>query len=298
MIWNNKTIQKVVKVAAPVLIILIIFNIIFVPRPIRVETAKVAAESFQETIRADAVLRSKERYVVTAFSDGDIKRVILKVGDSIMKGDSITELFWDQHFESVRAPIGGVVSKVFRDSAGPIRRGEPILEIIDPNRLEVVAEVLTTDAVKLHPGGRVWIESWSGKKSIEAFVTRVSKAGFVKQSALGVEEERTEVTADLNESFESELENMGSTFHVEVLFQVSETPNALTVPAGALFRDGIDWAVYKAEKGRARKQKVGVFAIGAKKARIISGLSAGEEVLLYPGDLVKDGSRIRTQLVY
>ncbi len=269
--------------------------VIFVPRPVQVEVATVTTGLFQETIRADGILRSKERYTVPAFAEGDIKRVSLKVGDPIKKGEKITELYWDVKYDPVRAPISGVVSKVYRESAGPIRRGEPIIEIVDPSRLEVMAELLTTDATRLRPNIEAWIENWSGGKPIEARVTRVSKAGFTKQSALGVEEERTEVTADLINTPASVLENVGSTFHVDVTFKISETANALKVPIGSLFRDGSDWAVYLDVKGRARKKKVEVISLGAQEASIKAGLSAGDRVLVYPGDLVRDGTRIRAQ---
>jgi HlyD family secretion protein len=273
----------------------ILIYVIVVPRPVEVETAKVSIGLFQQTIRADGVLRSKERYIVPAHAEGDIKRISLKIGDPIKKGEEITELFWDVKFDPVRAPISGVISKIYRESSGPIRRGEPIVEIVDPTRLEVMAELLTTDAVRLRAGGQAWIENWSGGQPIEAKVKRVSKAGFTKQSALGVEEERTEVTADLLNVPLDALERVGSTFHVDVTFNVSETANAIKVPVGSLLRDGSDWAVYLAEEGRAKKKKVMVEALGSREASIKSGLVEGQLLLVYPGDLVKEGTRIRAK---
>jgi HlyD family secretion protein len=274
--------------------LLTLLYVILIPRPVQVDVATVVTSSFQEIIRGDGILRSKERYTVPAFAEGDIKRVSLKVGDPIKKGEKITELYWDVKYDPVRAPISGVVSKVYRESAGPIHRGEPIIEIVDPSRLEVMAELLTTDAVRLPPNAEAWIENWSGGKPLEAKVTRVSKAGFTKQSALGVEEERTEVTADLINPPARALDNVGSTFHVDVTFKISETANAIKIPVGSLFRDGLDWAVYVDESGRARKKKVEVGSLGTQEASIKSGLNPGDVVLVYPGDLVKDGGRIRT----
>lgn len=267
--------------------------VIVVPRPVKVDTAKVSTGLFQEIIRSDGILRSKDRYTVTAFTDTDMRTMPLKVGDPIAKGDKITELFWEFGYTPVRAPISGVVSKVYRESAGPVRRGDPIIEIVDPSHLEIMAELLTTDAVRLHVGADAWIENWLGGDPIKAKVIRISKAGFIKQSALGVEEERTEVTADLLNPPARALENVGNTFHVDVTFKIAELPDALRIPVGALFRDGSDWAVYLAENGRARKKKVEIGAMGPDEASIKSGLSVGQIVLVYPGDLVKDGSRIR-----
>lgn len=276
-----------------VLIVGALVYVIQVPPPVTVQVAQISIGSFQETIRADGVLRSKERYTVPAFADGDIKRVSLQVGDSIRKGDKITALNWDAKYDPVRAPMSGVVSKVYRESAGPIRRGEPIVEIIDPSKLELMVELLTTDAVRLRPGSEASIENWSGGEPITAKVTRVSKAGFVKQSALGVDEERTEVVADLLPPLPPIFENVGSNFHADVIFKISETRDALKLPVGSLFRDGSNWAVYIAENGHARKAIVEVNALGTQEASIKSGVTAGQEVLVYPGDLVKEGSRIR-----
>lgn len=289
---RGKPITVTVILIAGVALITLLY-VIVAPIPVLVEIATVTTGTFQETIRADGVLRSKERYTVTAFAEGDTKRVSLKVGDPIKKGAMITELYWDDKYEPVRAPISGVVSKVFRESAGPIHRGEPIIEIVDPSRLEVMAELLTTDAVRLQSNAEAWIENWLGGKPFEARVTRVSKAGFTKQSALGVEEERTEVTADLINPPKNVLDSVGNTFHIDVTFKVSETANALKIPVGALFRDGSDWAVYVNEDGRARKKKVEVNHLGNQEASIKSGVSEGDLVVVYPGDLVKDGARIR-----
>lgn len=289
--------KKIKRILITVLVLLVIAGLaytIWVPRAVKVDVAKVTVGTFTETIRADGVLRAKEHYIVPAFADGDIKRVSLKVGDEIKKGDIITELFWDIKFEPIRAPVSGVISKVFRESAGPVRRGEPIVEIVDPTNLEVMVELLTTDAVRLQPGNEAWFENWSGGKPIAAKIIRISKAGFRKQSALGVEEERTEVIADLLNPPKDLLENVGSTFHVDVIFKVSETAKALKIPVGALFRDGSSWAVYFADGKYARKQNVEVGALGADEALIKAGLHEGQLILIYPGDLVKDGTRIRT----
>lgn len=269
--------------------------LIFVPRPVKVEVAQVKRGRFIEIIQAAGILRSKERYTVPAFGDGDIRRVSLKVGDSIKRGEIITELNWSMKYLPVRAPIGGIISKVYRESAGPIRRGEPIVEIIDPTKLELMAELLTTEAVRLRIGAIAKIENLSQGSEVQARVTRISKAGYTKLSALGVEEERTEVIAELINFPPEILENIGSTFHVDVTFIVHETPNALKIPVGALFRDGEKWAVYLAEKGRAKKKNVEVGAIGAQEALIKLGLHIGEKVLIYPGDLVKPNSRIKTK---
>jgi HlyD family secretion protein len=289
---NLGTRKWLLRVAAG-LVVLGLVMLVAVPRAVQVETSAVKREEFRETIRSDGYLRSKERYTVPAFATGDIKRVDLKVGDSIKKGQVITHLYWDVSWDPVRAPISGVVSKIFRESAGPIQRGEPIIEIVDPSKLEAVAELLTTDATRVTPGDRAMIEAWGGEGAIEARVLRISKAGFTKQSALGVEEERTEVIMD-PVSLPAEISGrLGSTFHVEVSIVVAVHHDALVLPAGAVFRDGDSWAVYRVESGRAKGVRVTVGARSGQDVLISSGLSAGDRVVMFPGDLIKDGTRIR-----
>lgn len=274
-------------------VIAVLIYVVAVPRAVTVETTTVTRGVFVETIKADGILRSKERFVVPAFADGDIKRVDFKVGDSVKKGQTITQLFWDARDVPVKSPINGVISKIFRDNAGPIHRGEPIVEIIDPSALEVMAELLTTDAAQVRSGMPLNVEGWGGALPIEAVVVRVSKAGFTKQSALGVDEEKTEIVADPKNIPSSVLERIGSNFHVDVLIQLSRRENILKIPVGAIFRDGPKWAVYLVRDGHTRKVPVEIAARSNEEVAITKGLSEGDVVVVYPGDLVKEGSRVR-----
>lgn len=290
---EKQNLQRILIVLTAGLIGGALFYMIAIPRPIQVDAATTVRGNFRQTLDLDGILRSKERFTVPAFADGDIKRIGLKVGDSVTKNQTIGELLWDVSYQPIKAPIDGVVSKVYRESAGPIRRGEPIVEIIDPARLEVMAEPLTTDAMRLRVGGTITLNNLGGTAPLAGKITRISKAGFIKQSALGVEEERTEVTADLDHLPSDLLSRVGSSFHVDISFEVSELAGVLKVPVGAIFRDGPNWAVYVLDKGQARKRTVGVTAVNTSEAVIENGLTAGERVVVYPGDLVKDGVRVK-----
>lgn len=267
--------------------------LVAVPRAVSVETAAAKRGLFVETLNADGIFRSKQRFVVSAFAEGDMKRMNLKVGDPLKKGQLITELVWDVRYEPLKSPVTGVVSKVFRDTAGPVRRGEPIVEIIDPSSLEVMAELLTTDAAQVRPNMPVSVEGWGGSPAIEATVARVSKAGFTKQSALGVDEEKTEVVADPKNVPNDVLARVGSNFHVEVSIQLSKRENALKIPVGAIFRDGQKWAVYLIRAGRTKLTHVEIAARNNEEVAISGGLAEGDVVVVYPGDLVKENTRVK-----
>ncbi len=263
----------------------------FRPRATAVDIAPARRGELVERITVDGRLRSSERWTVSALADGEMRRISLEVGDGVRRGDRITDIFWDKNFEPLRAPVSGVVSKVFRESAGPVRRGDPLLELVDPEKLEVVAELLTPEAVQVSPGDPARVRGWGGadqEGDLEARVVRISRAGFTKPSALGVDEERTEVVLELQKPVK-----LGNDFHVEIEIETGRTPGALLIPIGAIFRDGARWATYIFVSGRAELRHLVVGRRNDESVEILSGLKAGQEVVVYPGELVRPGSKIK-----
>jgi HlyD family secretion protein len=189
--------------------------------------------------------------------------------------------------------VDGVITKVFRNSTGPVNRGDPLLEIMDPNQLEVVAELLTTDAVKVSTGNQVLVSDWGGTGALRAVVTRVSRAGFVKPSALGVEEERTEVVAEFTEAQPAALQSIGSRFHNELRIETAKIDDVLKVPIGALIRHGAGWAVFQVVNARAVLTPVTIGLRNNDEAVLEAGPSEGAEVILYPGEYLRDEDHIR-----
>jgi HlyD family secretion protein len=201
-------------------------------------------------------------------------------------------LIWD-YDQLVKSPIEGVVSEIFRQSAGPIQRGEPIFEVSGLTELEVVVELLTPDAIRLRPRGPAKILNWGGKGELEAHITQISRAGMVKVSALGVEEERTEVRLSFD-ALPAEIKSrFGDTYHVDVTFIVSQAPEAITVPLGALFKTGDQWAVYVVQNSKARLKKIKTSLKNSSTALVSEGLDEGELVILFPGDKIQDGIAVR-----
>jgi HlyD family secretion protein len=173
--------------------------------------------------------------------------------------------------------------------------GEPLLEIGDPAELEVVADLLSTDAVKIRPGSPVFIDQWGGPDALHGHVRRIEPAGFTKVSALGVEEQRVNVVIDFDAA-SAETPALGDNFRVEVRVVVWQADSVVKVPAGSLFRRGADWAVYAVEDGRARLRTVTVGQRSSQEAQIVSGLDAGAVVVLYPADTLEDGARVSVRV--
>jgi HlyD family secretion protein len=176
------------------------------------------------------------------------------------------------------------VLKIIQDSEAVVPAGAPLLEIGDPLDLEAIADLLSTDADQVKPGSPVRIDGWGGSP-IKGRVTRVDPAGFLKVSALGIEEQRVRTTIDFVEPSEA-WSRLGHDYRVIVHVTVWSTQEALTVPVGSLFRRGNDWAVYAVRGGRAYSTPVQIGHRNAQVAEVVSGLMAGDR------DRVRDGAAV------
>jgi HlyD family secretion protein len=250
---------------------------------------------FESYLESDAIIRSKNRYIVPAFADGDIQRVDLQVGDLVKRGQAVARLNWDIRYQAVKAPISGVISKVFRESAGPIRRGEPILEIVDTQNLEMMAELLTTDATQVKKNDPFTITHWGGVEVLSGRISRVSQAGYTKISALGVEEEKTEVVGEFQNLPPHLYDRLGSNFHVDVRILLDRFENVLMIPSGAIFRVGSEWAVYRIENQRARMVQIRILHRNNEEVMVGEGLKEGDFVVNFPGDLLSDGIKVKSR---
>ena len=192
----------------------------------------------------------------------------------------------------VKAPVSGRVLRLFEESSRAVTTGTPLMELGDPADLEVVVETLSRDGASIQPGTRVLLEHWGGETPLEARVRLVEPAAFTKVSALGVEEQRVNVVADIVTPVE-QRRSLGDNFRVEARIVVWETGRTLKVPSGALFRRGSDWAAFVVSEGRAQFRSVKVGRTSGTETQVLEGLKEGEQVILYPGDRIQPGQRIR-----
>lgn len=172
-----------------------------------------------------------------------------------------------------------------RDQRGP---GTPLVELGDAGALEVRVDVLSADAVRIEPGMPLQVEEWGGPGALRGRVRTVSPTAFTRVSALGVEEQRVNVVADLL----STSARLGEGYRVEARIVTWERPSVLKVPASALFRHGAGWRVFVVEAGRAHPRDVAIGHRGESEAEVLGGLRAGAQVILYPSDRVDDGVRV------
>ncbi len=192
----------------------------------------------------------------------------------------------------VKSPVSGRVLNVMQESETVVTPGMAILEIGDPADIEIEAEILSRDAVSIRPGDSVEIEQWGGELPLKGRVRRVEPAAFTKISALGVEEQRVIVLSDLIDPPQAAAA-LGDRYRVEVRVAVWHSDDVLVVPAGALFREGNAWKTFIYQNGRARLTTVEAGHSDGRFTEVLSGLKAGDPVLLHPPDTIRDGSRVR-----
>jgi HlyD family secretion protein len=238
-----------------------------------------------ELRRADATLRSARFAVEVANHEVEAARTALRYSAAEENGGAAAERVL------IRSPIDGDLLKIYRKSEGVIEAGQALVEVGDPRALEVEVDVLSADAVRLASGVRVLFERWGGPRPLEGVVRVVEPVGFTKISALGVEEQRVLVIADLT-SAPSEWQQLGDGYHVEASFILWESAKVLQVPASALFHHRDGWAAFVIADGRAERREVEVGHRNGLEAELLAGIAAGETVIVHPDDKIDDGTRV------
>ena len=252
------------------------------------ELARTAVVSQQELETREADARVAEDAVNAAVfasraAASDLQRAQVRLRQPT--GDSPGRIV------PVTSPVDGVVLTRVRESETIVPAGSPLVEIGDSGQLEIVADLLSTDAVRITPGARVIVENWGGDTPLDACVRRVEPSGFTKISALGVEEQRVNVIADFTDPAGA-WARLGDGYRVEVRVVIWERANVLKVPTSALFRDGQNWAAYVVDRGHARRTVLTVGHQTGQEAEVLSGLVEGQKVVQHPGDTLRDGARI------
>ncbi len=189
------------------------------------------------------------------------------------------------------APVDGVVLDVRNVSARPVLGGAELVSVGDPRDLEIAADLLSADAVRLGPGARAIVERWGGADPLEAQLRRIEPVARTKVSALGIEEQRVDAVFDLKTPGEV-WTNLGHGFSVFLRVVEWESPETLQVPLSALVRNNGNWAVFIVTGDRAELREVEVGRRNQTAAQILGGLEAGEQIVTHPSDGVADGALV------
>jgi HlyD family secretion protein len=189
---------------------------------------------------------------------------------------------------AIRPPAQCRILRILEKSERVVPFGTPIVVLSNPNKIEIVVDLLSTDAVKVKPGAPVIIENWGGATPLRARVRTVEPYGFTKVSALGIEEQRANVIADFVDS----PKGLGDGYRVDARVVIWESAGVLKVPASSLFRVGQEWNAFVLEDGRARLRLVEAGHRNASEVEILRGLREGAEVILHPANDLKNDARV------
>ena len=240
----------------------------------RLDAAERQVRTLEEALRsAEFTIRTTEHQVEVA-----------RAGLSQASGSSKSATI------DVRSPVDGVVLRRLQESETVVQAGQPLLEIGNVSHLEIVSDFLSTDAVRIEPGDAVLVERWGGDQPLDGRVRLVEPYGFMKVSALGVEEQRVNVIIDFDDP--KQASQLGDGYRVEVNVIVWEQEDVVKAPTSALFRHGDGWAVFRLEGSRARRTPVTIGQRSALQAEIRSGLSPGDRVIVFPSGDVEDGAAV------
>jgi HlyD family secretion protein len=188
----------------------------------------------------------------------------------------------------LRSPIDGRVLRVPEKSERVVTAGVPLLELGDPGALEVVVDVLSADAVNVKPGARMLVDDWGGTEPLEARVRVVEPSGFMKLSALGVEEQRVNIIAD----FLAPSTSLADGYRIEARIVIWERDDIMKLPSSALFRRAGEWNVFVIEGGRARRRAVEIGQRGVVEVQVLRGLDERASVIVHPSDQIDEGVRV------
>jgi len=236
-----------------------------------------------------AVKRAKAAHAA-AESARNVAKYELEIAETALL--SPAERSSDVAFVEVKAPVSGVVLRLYHKSEGVVQAGKPLVSVGNRNDLEIVTDMLSIDAVKVSVGDRVIIDHWGGAHKLNGKIRLVEPSGFTKISALGIEEQRVNVLVDLTGNPDT-WKALGDGYRVEVFCVYDEVKSALSVPVSALFRDQETWSVFLVQDGEAVLTAVTVGKRNSTQAEILSGVAPGDIVIAHPSNDVEDGTAVR-----
>ena len=238
-----------------------------------------------ELRRTQAAQSAAEHAINVARFEHDVARATLAKSSSPATGKPAETA-------RVRAPVDAYVLKLVHESEGSVQAGQSLIEIGNPETLEVVVEVLSTHAVQITPGSKVLLDRWGKDQTLLGAVRVSEPAGFTKVSALGVEEQRVRIIADITSPRES-WRRLGDGYRVEARFVIWEGTEVLQIPASALFNFNQGWAVFVVEQNRAKTRAVEIGQRAGLAVQVLSGIKAGDQVITHPDDKIKEGTRVK-----
>jgi HlyD family secretion protein len=237
--------------------------------------------------RAETAMKTASADLATAQAALRQREFDVKTAETALMAPSEVSPSGSKRFYGVRSPVSGKVLRLIQESEGVIQAGQPLVEIGNPANLEIVVDLLSTDAVKVAAGDAAEIRRWGGEGVLAGRVRRVEPSGVRKVSSLGIEEQRVNVLIDITDK-PDRWARLGHGYQVDAAIVLWRKDKALQIPVGALFRNGTKWAVFVVRGGRATLQDIDIGHINEAAAEVAGGLKANDTVITHPSDRVQD----------
>ncbi len=263
------------------------------PKYVPVDLGVIQKGNFTQVVIDEGVTYFKERYLISAPADGITPKLNLESGDLVKKGQVLIEFFWDTNFK-LKSPVDGYVLQVFEKDKRHIMRGAPILEVGNPESLEVQSMLLSEEVIRVKNGQKVIVTNWGKEQSLEGKVSRIEPVAKEETSALGVKEKRVKVHIEIT-SPKSLWKGLGDGFRVEVSVITNEIKDTMLLPVGALFSDNGQPAVYVFKNNKIHLTPVEIGAQNRNFIQLKTNLPEDTQVVLYPGGTLKDQQKVKAR---
>lgn len=287
--WKEKTVlllrNKKIRYTVLSLVVLGLVWLSLRPKPQIVEIGVIQKGSFESSVREEGITRVIDRFTVFASADGILRRVEKSVGEPIAKGEIVAIIDQDM-VRRIHSPTSGSVLGIHRESAGPIAMGSPILDVGDTSKMEIVSAILTSEIPKIKPGNAVEVLGW-GDTVLPGKVKRIEPSAFTKVSSLGVEEQRVRVIVEF-----SPPTGMGEGFQLECKIITKYLEDQILIPTSAIFRSGDEWFTFRVVNQTAQLTPIELLDRSGNFAIVGKGIVPGDQVILYPGEWIRDGVKV------
>ncbi|MCG8414116.1 MAG: efflux RND transporter periplasmic adaptor subunit [Pseudomonadales bacterium] len=255
----------------------------------REELFERSLASAEETEQYRQLSAAEEARVQSAHASVMAAQADIESARALLLGADPDDQVSDQAVIEIKAPVAGTVHRVLEENERVVQAGTPLLNLSNQDSLEIVVDLLTQDAVKVEAGDTVYISGWGGDRTLNAFVRSIEPEAYTKVSALGVDEQRVNVIIDLIDP----PPNLGAEYRVEVAIVTWQANSTLTIPTSAVFQRSSGWHTFVVEDNRVELKPIMIGARDQERTRVLGGVSEDDQVILYPSDLINEGSSVR-----
>jgi membrane fusion protein, multidrug efflux system len=224
--------------------------------------------------------RASEMFAKGLVSQGDFEKAAM---EREVADQELAEAQWRLSKTTVRAPFDGVITRRAVSPGKHVRPGEALFTVTDFDPLIARIYLAEKDVLGLREGQTVRLTMRAGDGV--TFPARIRQISPVVDTATGT----VKVTVEAGE-YPSSV-RPGAFVSVDIVQQTR--PSALVVPKEAVLRELQESHVFVAFEGMAKKRTVTLGLEEGGRVEILTGLRAGEDVIVAGQGGLKDGSPVR-----